>query len=111
LQLKSELALVYAAAGKKDQAQKILEEFQEKARRGYVTPVALALAHLAVGDLDGTFRWLDKLEEHSPKLIWMNANAAFDPLRGDPRFQQLLRKTGFTDAQIDAADTLAGKRG
>jgi adenylate cyclase len=111
LQLKGELALVYATAGKKVQAQRILEELKEKARREYVTPVALALAHLAVGDVDATFMWLDKLEEHSPKLIWINTNASFDPLRGDPRFQQLLRKIGFTEAQIDAADALAGKRG
>ena len=34
-----------------------------------------------------------------------------DHLRGDPRFQQLLRKIGFTEAQIDAAAALAGKRG
>jgi tetratricopeptide (TPR) repeat protein len=111
LQLKGELSLVYAAAGKKVQAKEILEELKEKARREYVTPVALALAHMAVGDLDATFIWLDKLEEHSPKLIWINTNASFDPLRGDPRFHELLRKIGFTEAQIDAADALAGKSG
>jgi hypothetical protein len=111
LQLKGELALVYAAASKKVQAQRILEELEEKARREYVTPIALALAHMAVGDLDATFIWLDKLEEHSPKLIWINTNASFDPLRGDPRFHELLRKIGFTEAQIDAANALAGKHG
>jgi TolB-like protein/class 3 adenylate cyclase/Tfp pilus assembly protein PilF len=111
LQLQGELALVYATAGKKTQAQKILEEFKEKARREYVTPIALALAHMAVGDLDGAFGWLDKLEKHSPKLIWINTNAAFDPLRGDPRFHELLRKIGFTEAQIDAVNVLAGKHG
>jgi tetratricopeptide (TPR) repeat protein len=110
LQFKGELALVYAAAGQKAQAQRLLEELKEKARREYVTPVALALAHMAVGDLDATFTWLDKLEEHSPKLIWINTNASFDPLRGDPRFHELRRKIGFTEAQIEAADALAGKR-
>jgi hypothetical protein len=29
----------------------------------------------------------------------------------DPRFHELLRKIGFTEAQIDGADALAGKRG
>jgi TolB-like protein/class 3 adenylate cyclase/Tfp pilus assembly protein PilF len=111
LQVKGELALVYAAAGKKAQARRILEEFKETARREYVTPVALALAHMAVGDLDDTFMWLDRLGEHSPKLIWMNTNASYDPLRSDPRFHKLLRKIGFSEAQIDAANALAGKHG
>jgi hypothetical protein len=31
--------------------------------------------------------------------------------RGDPLFHELLRKIGFTEAQIDGADALAGKRG
>jgi tetratricopeptide (TPR) repeat protein len=111
LQLKGELALVYAAAGKKVQAQTILDELEEKARREYATPVALALVHMSVGDLDGSLIWLDKLEKHSPKLIWINTNASFDPLRGDPRFHELLRKIGFTEAQIEAVNALAGKHG
>ena len=112
LWLKGDLALVYAAAGKRARAQQILEEDEEKARREYVTPVALALAHLAVGDLDGTFAWMDKMyEEHHPELIWMNQQPRYDRLRGDPRWHELMRKIGFTEAQIDAANALAGKRG
>jgi hypothetical protein len=70
------------------------------------------MAHMAVGDRDGTFGWLDKMyEEHHPWLIFMNEHARYDRLRGDPRFHALMRKIGFTEAQIDAADALAGKRG
>ena len=112
LGLKADLAIVYAAAGKRAQAQKILEEFEEKARREYVSALRLAMAHMAVGDLDGTFAWLDKMyEERTPGLIWMNQHPRYDRLRGDPRFHELMRKIGFTEAQIDAANALAGKRG
>jgi Flp pilus assembly protein TadD len=101
LGLKADLAIVYAAAGRKAQAQKILEEFEEKARRDYVPPYALAMAHMAVGDLDGTFAWLDKMyAESSPVLVWMNEHARYDRLRGDPRFQELLRKIGFTELKF-----------
>ena len=56
---------------------KILEEFEEKARREYVTPYALAMAHMAVGDLDGAFAWLDKMyAERPPWLLFMNEQAA-----------------------------------
>jgi TolB-like protein/Tfp pilus assembly protein PilF len=101
LNLKADLAIVYAAAGKGDQAQKILEEYEEEARRHYVSPYALAMAHMAVGDLDGTFAWLDKMyDESSPVLVWMNEHARYDNLRGDPRFQQLLRKIGFQELKF-----------
>jgi adenylate cyclase len=110
--LKADLAIACAAAGKRDQAQKILEEFEEKARREYVSPYALAMAHMAVGDLDGTFAWLDKMyEERTPWLIFMNVHPRYDGLRGDPRWHELMRKIGFTEAQIDAANALAGERG
>ena len=64
------------------------------------------MAHMAVGDLDGTFAWLDKMyEERPPWLIWMNVQPRYDGLRGDPRFQQLLRKIGFKESQITPAAT------
>jgi hypothetical protein len=50
-------------------------------------------------------------EEHNPELIFMNQQPRYDRLRGDPRFHELMRKIGFTEAQIDAANGLAGKRG
>jgi tetratricopeptide (TPR) repeat protein len=110
--LRADMSMVYATAGKNAKAQQIFQEFEDKARREYVPPIALAWAHMAVGDRDGTFAWLDKLyEERNPELIWMNVSPRYDGLRGDPRFQMLLRKIGFTEAQIDAADALAGKRG
>ena len=101
LHLKADLAIAYGAAGKKAEAQTILEEFEEKARREYVSPYALAMAHMAVGDLDGTFAWLDRMyEERTPWLIWMNEHPRYDRLRGDPRFQQLLRKIGFKELKF-----------
>jgi hypothetical protein len=40
--------------------------------------------------------WLDRMyEEHNPELTFMNVQPRYDDLRGDPRFQQLLRKIGF----------------
>jgi tetratricopeptide (TPR) repeat protein len=112
LWVKGDLAIVYAAAGKRARAQQILEEFEDKAQREYVSPLPLALAHIAVGDLDGTFGWFDKMyEEHHPELIWMNQQPRYDGLRGDPRWHELMRKIGFTEAQIDAANVLARERG
>jgi adenylate cyclase len=65
LQLKGDLAIVYADSGKTARARQLFEELEAKAQREYVPPLALAGTHMAVGDLDGTFAWLDKMyEEH-----------------------------------------------
>jgi adenylate cyclase len=102
LRLKADLAIVCADAGDKARAQQILEEFEAKARREYVPAIVL----------DDTFAWLDKMyEEHNPELTFMNVQPRYDRLRGDPRWHELMRKIGFTEAQIDAANTLASKRG
>jgi tetratricopeptide (TPR) repeat protein len=112
LRVKAHLAMVYADAGDKARAQQILEEFKQKARREYVPGVALAWAHMAVSDLDGAFASMDEMyDQRDPELLWMNAHVIHDGLRSDPRFRELMRKIGFTEAQIDAADALAGKRG
>ena len=112
LQLRADLAIVYATAGNKVPARQTLGELEEKVRREYVPPLALAMAHMAVGDRDGTFAWLDKMyQERAPWLIFMNEHPRYDTLRGDPRWHELMRKIGFTEAQIDAAKALAGKRG
>jgi tetratricopeptide (TPR) repeat protein len=95
LRLKADLAIVYADSGDDARARQILEEFEEKARREYVPPYALAMAHMAVDDLDGTFAWLDKTyEERNPELLFMNQHVRYDRLRGDPRFHELRRKSG-----------------
>jgi hypothetical protein len=39
-------------------------------------------------------------EERAPWLIWMNEHPRYDRLRGDPRFQELLRKIGFKELKF-----------
>jgi hypothetical protein len=67
---------------------------------------------MAVGDLNGAFASWDKMyDKRDAEVMWMNVHVIHDRLRGDPRFHELMRKIGFTEAQIDAADALAGKSG
>jgi tetratricopeptide (TPR) repeat protein len=50
----------------------------------------------ALGDPDGAIRALESaFEEHMPYLPWINSYPDFDGMRGDPRFQGLLRRVGF----------------
>jgi len=54
-------------------------------------------AHLGVGDKEEALADLEKAySDHVNILITLKVEPAFDPLRSDPRFQDLLRRVGLT---------------
>ncbi len=90
------LARVYATAGKKDEAQKLLADPIRFSQRSHVLSTAIALIYVGLGDKEQALRWLNKAyEERDGGLVWFKEDPAFDPLRSDPRFQDLLRRIGL----------------
>ncbi len=90
------LGHAYALAGRKDDAQQVLRTLLQRAKTSYVSPFEVAVIYTALGDKDTAFTWLDKaLAERSTFLIYAKWEPRLDPLRGDPRFQTLLRHVGF----------------
>jgi len=56
-------------------------------------PRLIAKQYLGVGDYDRAVEWLEKAYGvHHPSLPYVGFYPIYDPLRGDPRFQDLLRK-------------------
>jgi hypothetical protein len=52
--------------------------------------------HIGLGDVDGAFRWLERAyTERSNIMRGLKVNPSLDPLRGDPRFADLLRRVGL----------------
>ena len=92
------LAHAYALAGKTTEAQKILEELKQQAKRKFISPGAIADLYGALGDKDQAFALLDKaVEERDNMVILLKVEPMFDPLRPDPRFASLLRRVGFPE--------------
>ncbi|MFC1575892.1 hypothetical protein ACFL5A_04545, partial [Gemmatimonadota bacterium] len=56
-----------------------------------------AAQYLAVlGDPDGAIRALESaFDQHEPFLPWINSYPDLDGMKGDPRFQELLKRFGF----------------
>ncbi len=86
------LGRAYAQAGRRAEAEKIIKELQEQARRDYVHPSHLALIYIGLGDKDSAFAWLEKAYAEHSFLYFLKSDPNFDPLRSDPRFQDLLRR-------------------
>jgi len=92
------LGHAYGIAGKKKEAQKILEKLLEeklleKSKRIYVSAYDIAAVYIGLGEKNQAFAWLSKaLEERSGFLVYIKCDRRFDGLRSDPRFQDLLRR-------------------
>ena len=98
--LHATLGYVYARAGRRADAQKELDQLNEISKNKYIPASARVPIYAALGDKDKAFEWLEKgYEEH---LIFGDGTAdikvdpVFDPLRSDPRFQDLLHRMNLT---------------
>jgi len=88
------LGAAYAGAGEREQAQAILKRLQSSER--YVSPGELAILYGALNDKDGAFQSLEKAyAERDLQLQFLGVDPAFDTLRADPRFADLIRRVGL----------------
>jgi serine/threonine protein kinase/TolB-like protein/Tfp pilus assembly protein PilF len=82
-------------AGRRDEARALLDKLTTIARERYVNSHAFTMAYEGLGDTDRAFQWLEKeYEESSYNMVYLKV-AHDEPLRSDPRFQDLLRRVGL----------------
>ena len=90
------LAGTYAAAGRPDEARRITEEMVKRSKKRYVCAYEVATTYAGLKDRESAFLWLRKsLDERADCSPWIAADPKLDPLRADPRFQDLLRRLGL----------------
>ncbi len=91
------LARAYALKGSKENARKILDNLTTESRQRYIPAYSLAVIHMSLGDKEEALRLLEKsYEDRAPfdtgVFGSIKIDRRLDPLRGDPRFQALVRK-------------------
>ena len=90
------LVRAYAHAGRRSDAVRLLAELKKRRQSGYVPAGALVNAYLGLGEIYLAFDWLEQAyREQSNILQFAKVHPFFDPLRGDPRFADLLRHVGL----------------
>jgi TolB-like protein/predicted Ser/Thr protein kinase len=63
---------------------------------GRGSPLGVANAYAEAGERDPAFQWLEKaFAERTPQLLHIVADPAYDDLRGDPRYKDLIRRIGI----------------
>ena len=91
-----QLGLAYAVSGRHPQALEELRILEGVANERYIPPTAFALIHGGLGNMDEAFRWMDRaVEQRDAFLTILVVSPTFDELRGDPRFNELVRRIGI----------------
>jgi len=88
----------FTEGGERGYWQTQLEFLKADSKQSPADSYSLALLYARVGDQNRTFQCLEKaFQEHSQDLtLWLLTEPAFDSIRTDPRFQELLRRMGRT---------------
>jgi TolB-like protein/DNA-binding winged helix-turn-helix (wHTH) protein/Flp pilus assembly protein TadD len=91
------LGYAYARSGMRSEASKILNDLENRSPRAFSNAPEIAIVYVGLDNKDQAMAWLEKAyaERFSP---WVLMRPCFDPLRSDPRFQDLLRRVGLIPA-------------
>jgi TolB-like protein/Tfp pilus assembly protein PilF len=95
------LAHAYARAGRREEALKLVGELKRldvrlEAERRSIPRFPFIWAYAGLGDKEQAFAWLEKAyQERRARMYLLNVDPLLDPLRSDPRFQDLVRRVGL----------------
>lgn len=92
------LAHAFGLAGQRAEAQKILAELTARSKTKYVSSYQFAVIYLGLGQNERAFAALERAySERSTLLGYLKMDPRFDPLRSDPRFQNLLSRIDLSE--------------
>jgi TolB-like protein/Tfp pilus assembly protein PilF/tRNA A-37 threonylcarbamoyl transferase component Bud32 len=90
------LGCVYAVAGQQEKARIVLNRMLDIRARRYVDAFLIGEVYASLGEKEKAFEWLNKAyEEHAGQMIFIKIDPWWKNLRSDPRYKELLKKTGF----------------
>lgn len=89
-------AYVLARAGRKREAIATLDELRRISKPRDPAPFRIAYVHIGLGDTERAFEWLQKaIDARDWQMGMLKVEPAFDDLRSDPRFRELVERVGL----------------
>ncbi|MCP5179109.1 MAG: winged helix-turn-helix domain-containing protein [Pseudomonadales bacterium] len=108
----SALGALLASLGRTNEAREILGQMTERARTGYLPPIAFAVIHVALGE---TGPALDAIERaiavHDVHLLGLRNDPRLRALQAEPRFQTLVQRAEAAGANASATPDRSGSSG
>jgi len=90
------MGIAEAHSGHMDEARRIMKTLESEALDPSQAIGLTAPLHVALGEKEEALAKLElAIKQHEIELVWMKVEPSLNPLRGDPRFQELLRRIGF----------------
>jgi serine/threonine-protein kinase len=85
-----------AKLGRRDEALKALDDLKALSSDSYMPAYNIAMVHNGLGDVKSALGSLeDAAQRHDARLILLKVEHKWDNLRGEPRFDALMRRVGF----------------
>ena len=93
----TELAVAYYDSGKKEKADKLLDNLKQRSSHEYVPPSCFYLFHRVRGEYDQSFEWFERAcNEHDSFFPWFRVTPNDrNRIPDEPRFKALLKKAGL----------------
>ena len=92
------LIATYARMGRRAEAQTLLDSLRLEDQDLVIDPLYMAKVYSALGETDEALDQLEQaFEEGSTLMHYLKTRPLFDPLRGEPRFQALMRRLNFPE--------------
>ena len=93
----SSLGYALARSGKQPEARAVLDGLLKLSTERHVSPHNIALIYNGLGERDKALAWLERaFEQRDPRMVFLKVYPKWNNLRADPRFQDLMRRVGFT---------------
>ena len=90
------LAMAYIRSGDRESGLKVLDDMKKLSATAYISPISFSLVYADLGDMDQSYEWFKKgFDDQSEEIVFFHVEPAFDGMRHDPRFAELVRKAGL----------------
>lgn len=92
----SDAGFAYARTSRRQEALAVIERWKEGEKKKYVMNYWVAVTYAALGDKDGAFAELEKAYQNRDWFLQrIKVDPFMDPLRGDPRFDEMVKRLNF----------------